>query len=504
MTERLAIEKPQELPMQDQPQPEPHPEPQPAAVGAQLEPKPAPAPAVGNVSEIVQQLKQERERAQKEVQTFDAAITALGSNGSNAQPLQPNPQSVPAAAPPAQTKPQPAPIAGQPPQPNPQAAPAAANPAQPNPQSAPGVAQPGQAKPKPAPADAKPPRSMARRIMVVLVVVLILAAVGFGVWRLFFYVPPLPANIVPLSGRIEGDDSAVSPKTSGRILEIRVREGDTVSTGDIIAVLDDEQLRARIEQAQAQVQQAQAKARSARDQIAVLNEQLRQEEANVAQQEAAHDIASFDKEAYTRLAQSGAVSERQGKQAVSTADQQAAAVAGAKRRVAGVNMQLAQQQAAIADAMASVGQAQAQLTEARENRQDLTVKAPFDGTVVTRVAEPGEVITAGTPVITLLDLSKVYLRGFVPEGQIGKVKIGQAAHVYLDSNPKQPVDAYVSRIDPQATFTPENTYFRDDRVKQVVGLKLQLKGALGYAKPGMPADGEVLVAGDQWPEEKRK
>jgi HlyD family secretion protein len=98
----------------------------------------------------------------------------------------------------------------------------------------------------------------------------------------------------------------------------------------------------------------------------------------------------------------------------------------------------------------------------------------------------------------------VYLRGFVPEGQIGKIKAGQAAHVYLDSNPTQPIDAYVSRIDPQATFTPENTYFRDDRVKQVVGVKLELKAALGYAKPGMPADGEILVAGDRWPEEKRK
>jgi HlyD family secretion protein len=517
MTEQLVIDRPQETPKQDQPQPEPYPEPQPAPVGAQLEPKPAPGPVVENVSEIVRQLKQERERAQKEVQTFDAAITALGSksNGQPAQtkpqpvpaaadPAQPNPQSAPAVAPPSQTKPQPAPVAGQPPQTKPQPAPAPANPAQPNPQSAPAAAQPGQAQPKTAPADAKPPRSMARKIIVPLVVVLILAAVGFGVWRLFFYVPPLPASIVPLSGRIEGDDSAVSPKTSGRILEIRVREGDRVSTGDIIAVLDDAQLRARIEQAQAEVQQAQAKARSARDQIAVLNEQLRQEEANVVQQEAAQDIASFDKEAYTRLARSGAVAERQGIQAASTADQQAAAVAGAKRRVAGVNMQLAQQQATIADAMASVSHTQAQLTEAMENRQDLTVKAPFDGTVVTRVAEPGEVITEGTPVITLLDLSKVYLRGFVPEGQIGKVKVGQAAHVYLDSNPKQPVDAYVSRIDPEATFTPENTYFRDDRVKQVVGLKLQLKGALGYAKPGMPADGEVLVAGDQWPEEKRK
>jgi HlyD family secretion protein len=120
--------------------------------------------------------------------------------------------------------------------------------------------------------------------------------------------------------------------------------------------------------------------------------------------------------------------------------------------------------------------------------------------VATRTAEPGEVITPGTPVITLVDLNKVYLRGFVPEGQIGKVKSGQPARVYLDSNPKQPIDAYVSRIDPQATFTPENTYFREDRVKQVVGLKLQLKGGFGYAKPGMPADGEILTGGDHWPE----
>ena len=83
--------------------------------------------------------------------------------------------------------------------------------------------------------------------------------------------------------------------------------------------------------------------------------------------------------------------------------------------------------------------------------------------------------------------------------QIGKVKLGQAARIYIDSNPSQPVNAYVSRIDPQATFTPENTYFRDDRVKQVVGVKLRLKSAIGYAKPGMPADGEILVQGNEWP-----
>jgi membrane fusion protein YbhG len=163
---------------------------------------------------------------------------------------------------------------------------------------------------------------------------------------------------------------------------------------------------------------------------------------------------------------------------------------------------LIQQQAEIANSVASAEQARFQLAEADANRQDLTVVAPFAGTVITRAAEPGEVIQAGTPIVTLLDLAKVYLRGFVPEGDIGRVKVGQVAHVYLDSNITQALDAYVSRIDPQATFTPENTYFRDDRVRQVVGVKLQLKGGFGYAKPGMPSEGEVLVSGDTWPKRR--
>jgi HlyD family secretion protein len=105
-------------------------------------------------------------------------------------------------------------------------------------------------------------------------------------------------------------------------------------------------------------------------------------------------------------------------------------------------------------------------------------------------------------VVTLVDLARVYLRGFVPEGRIGAVKVGQPARVYVDSSPNEPIEATVSRVDPQATFTPENTYFREDRVKQVVGVKLQLAGAVGFAKPGMPADGEILV-GDAWPKSGR-
>src|SRR5262249_36801512 len=143
--------------------------------------------------------------------------------------------------------------------------------------------------------------------------------------------------------------------------------------------------------------------------------------------------------------------------------------------------------------------ARAQLEEARANRNDLRVLAPFAGTVATRTAEPGEVVTAGTPGITLIDLAHVYLTAFLPQGQIGRVRVGPPARVYLDSAPRTPIEAFVSRIDPQATFTPENVYFREERVKQVVGVKLQLRGAVGFAKPGMPADGEILVEGAQWP-----
>lgn len=381
-----------------------------------------------------------------------------------------------------------------------------------------------------------------------IVILLVVVAAGIFVWREFFATPALPPGVVALSGRIEGDDSAVAPKTAGRILEVRFREGDTVRKGDVIATLDDEQVRAQELAAQAALTEAQDNAKAASAQIAILQDQLQQNklltdqavvdangrvsqaqatlaaaESTLAQQRAADDIAQFNKGAYTRLAATGAVSEQQGKQAAATADQTAAAVAAAKQQVsaaqgalgvaqanlanpgirgsqvASVEKQIAQQQAQIASANAAATHAHDELLAAEADRQDLTITAPFDGTIMTRAAEPGEVVQAGTAIVTLLDLSKVYLRGFIPEGEIGRVRIGQPAHIYLDSNPGQAIDAAVIRIDPEATFTPENTYFRDDRVKQVVGVKIGLLGAIGFAKPGMPADGEILVDSNVWP-----
>jgi HlyD family secretion protein len=364
---------------------------------------------------------------------------------------------------------------------------------------------------------------------------------GYLVYRFYFAHPATP-KVVALSGRIEGDDSAVAPKVTGRILEIRFREGDSVKAGEVIAMLDDPQVHAREQQARDQAMATEAQLSSAQQQIAVLSDQLKQTElqtnqattdaggrvsqaeaelshaeAQLAQQEASLKLALFDRDAYTKLAADGAVSERQGKSAQTTAETQQALVAAARRQVesaqaalnvakanlanpairfaqqAQIRKQIAQQQATIASSRADANRARSQLKEAQENIHDLTVVAPFDGTIATRTAEPGEVIQAGTAIVTLIDLTKVYLRGFIPEGEIGSVRVGQRARVFLDSDRNKPLEAVVSRIDPQAMFTPENTYFRDDRVKQVVGVKLQLNTGIGYAKPGMPADGAIEV-----------
>ena len=390
--------------------------------------------------------------------------------------------------------------------------------------------------------------SARRRRLAVVGVLLLAAVIAFAAWRFVLAPPAVPPGVIAVSGRIEGDDSAVAAKTSGRIREIGVREGDQVQGGQVIALLDDEQVRAREQQAMAAVRQAEARVRLSQHQIAVLEEQLRQSqlgvdqsradaqgrvseadgklaaaEAQLAQAEAAYAQAKWDREAMARLFKRELIAEQEAQRAQNNEEAQAAIVAASRRQVeaargalttaranlvnpairssqvAAVQGQILQAQADIAAAQAEAERARAQLDEARANRKDLNVIAPFTGTVATRTAEPGEVVTAGTAIVTLVNLGEVYLRAFVPEGQIGRIKLGQPARVYLDSVPAQPIDAYVLRIDPQASFTPENTYFREERVKQVVGVKLRLKGAVGFAKPGMPADGEILVDGYKWP-----
>src|SRR5262245_25344255 len=145
-------------------------------------------------------------------------------------------------------------------------------PAQPTEETRPAVAT------RPAAEPSKPPEPVLRRRRrgwMMLAALALVAVGGFLLWNGFFSRGG-PENVISLSGRIEGDDSAVAPKLGGRLVEVRVREGDAVNAGDVIAVIDDEQVRAREDQAKAALAQAQARTKAAQEQIAVLGAQLRQ------------------------------------------------------------------------------------------------------------------------------------------------------------------------------------------------------------------------------------
>jgi HlyD family secretion protein len=160
-------------------------------------------------------------------------------------------------------------------------------------------------------------------------------------------------------------------------------------------------------------------------------------------------------------------------------------------QVVTLERQQGQAQAQIAAAQADARQARASLLVAQAALADLRVRAAADGTVIARAVEPGVVVAPGQTLLSVLDLDHVYMRGYMAEGQIGRVRVGQSARVYLDSDPTRPFEARVSEIDAQASFTPENIYFKQDRVQQVFGVKLDLRAPRGSAKPGMPADAQI-------------
>ena len=122
-----------------------------------------------------------------------------------------------------------------------------------------------------------------RRLIILIVVITSLAAAGVFVWRSVAAKSQGPDNVIALSGRIEGDDSAVSSKVTGRLLDIKVREGDQVTAGQVVATLDDEQVRSREQQAAAGLAQSEARLRASQQQIAILNDQLRQNAVEGAQ-----------------------------------------------------------------------------------------------------------------------------------------------------------------------------------------------------------------------------
>ena len=351
-----------------------------------------------------------------------------------------------------------------------------------------------------------------------------------------------PENALFVSGRIDGDSVDISSKIPGRVVNLTVREGDSVEAGQVIAWLESAQQEAIRDSQRARIVSGQRTVEGLERDLGTYDEKVRQAElytdqaradapgqvqqaeanlaaakADLARWEAEHQQVQLDAKRYPPLAKSGAVAvqvaeqyqtkEEVAEESVNASRKQVAAaeaalvraraqldniaIQDANRRT--LLQQIEAHKAKIAAAEADVDADKAALRKIEADIADLKIRAPIAGTILTRSAEPGRVIQPGQTIFTMVDLTKLYLRGFVPQGNVGKVRVGQKAEVYLDSNPKQPIPADVIRIDPEVMFTPENTYFKEDRVKQVMGLKLGLRGAYGYAKPGMPADGQIQL-----------
>ncbi len=385
----------------------------------------------------------------------------------------------------------------------------------------------------------KQPRGMPKLVKL-LAAVAFLAGLGYGVYRLFFNQPE--PNGLFVSGRIEGYETDVSAKTGGKIAQVAVRQGDVVKPGQFLVQIDDADLRAQLRGAEAKVRSAQESLKRYRQQLPILEAQL--QEANLTTQQVQQEsqgkvseaenslaaaraqlveaqsnlkLAQARQRRYRELFTQGAVAADTRDEYDTGAETAQASVNAARQQVQSSQGTLVQAQATlrnqpikaaaalqiqkqivqadtdIAVAQADVRNAQAEQAEIQANLNYLVVNSPLAGNVITRSVEPGEVVSAGAPLLTLVNLDHLYLRGFIPEGQIGQVKLGAQSQVYLDSFPNQPLLATVTRVDPKASFTPENTYFKKDRVTQVFGVELTVKNPQGLAKPGMPADGRILV-----------
>lgn len=385
---------------------------------------------------------------------------------------------------------------------------------------------------------------------------LLLVGSGLAVWYFFSRPASLSDGELEVSGRIEGYETDVGAKIAGRVDSVAVREGDRVRRGQVIAQLDDAEVQAQLRGATARVATAQQQERQARLQIDVLESQVKEAQLNLRQSQgdaqgriaqaeatvagaeaqlneaqaqlsqarAELELASVDRNRFAQLVRQGAVTRQRfdqaqtnSKTAQATVRNREAAVNAARKQVNAAQGALVQAQTSdlnpairntqldalgkqLAQARSQLKAAQSEVASAQAVRQEivaqigyLRVVSPIDGVVTTRSVEPGEVVTNGQNLLTLLNLNSVYLRGYIPEGDIGKVRVGQQARVFLDSAPDEALGARVAAIDSQASFTPENIYFRDDRVNQVFGLKLSLDNPAGFAKPGMPADGEILL-----------
>jgi len=329
-------------------------------------------------------------------------------------------------------------------------------------------------------------------------------------WWFLWREPPLPEGLVQANGRIEGDHYTVAGKWSGRVANLLAREGDQVEKGQILIEFDDAQIVARVKQAKAGVNAVKAKFKAAQTSVTIFKKMvpLKVDTANAAVMHAKATIVSAkasefqtrkDMQRFRALLKSHTVEKHRSEQAdlawkVAKADLTTAKAAQtqALKQLAEAQLgweQIKAREDEVAALAAQVAQAEAKVEEVLSTLDDLTIKAPATGMITTRIVNAGEVVTAGTPLYDIVDLDKLYLKVYVAEKEIGKVRMGLPAQIYSDAFSEQPFPATVRYIASQAEFTPKEVQTPDERVKLVYAVKLYLDENPDHRlTPGLPAD----------------
>jgi multidrug resistance efflux pump len=324
------------------------------------------------------------------------------------------------------------------------------------------------------------------------------------------------------SGTVEARNIRVGSKIGGRIDKVLVREGESVQPGQVLITFDDKELQASLEESRANAEKARrgyrpeeiAEARGAAGQAKAdydlkkngyRQEDIAAAQADLDRTEADEVRAHLDFDRYDALAKKDLVSKQQRDLAEATWKMALAQQQNAQQKLN--ELQRGYRPEEIASAVAHYHQAQAKLEklERGNRREDVDlakaaysydearfrerqVIAPSAATVEVLDVRPGDLIAPNTPVATLLEKDQIYVRIYIPETEIGRVKVGQKAEVRVDSFPKTAFDGVVEQINQQAEFLPRNVQTREERVHQVIGIKIRINDPAGRVLAGMAAD----------------
>lgn len=345
-----------------------------------------------------------------------------------------------------------------------------------------------------------------KRWLVRIVLLGVATGVAFFVWK-YFQPKKLPAGFASGNGRIEAVEIDIAAKTPGRIKDILVNEGDFVTAGQIVARMDTEVLEAQLREAEAGLRQAQSSVETARRQVAQRESEKETALAVVAQREAELDVAK------KRLARSEILAS-EGATALQVLDDDRAGAQRAQAALSAAKSQVAAAEAAIATAVSQVvgtrsvieaSQATIQRLQAEIN--DSALKAPRDGRVQYRVAQPGEVLGAGGRVLNLVDLGDVYMTFFLPTETAGRIALGTEVRLVFDAAPQYVIPARVSFVADVAQFTPKTVETEVERQKLMFRIKAQigpelLQKHIRYVKTGVPGMAYVRIDPRlEWPTE---